>query len=201
MSDHARRWRTQWIPPLAAMALLLAGSASAGAADEALSRPMCHAAGSPAVRSRSPIASAALEYGLKHSPSLQALVDSLHDTDIVAYIDSNLAPLGDIWGHTSFVAKSAHCRFVRVEVTAHLNLGQAAALIGHELQHVYEIATHPEVVDDATLSAMYQQIGRRSRYENAYDSVEAIEMGNRVAAEIYNSGAVSARSSPGDSGR
>jgi hypothetical protein len=189
------------MPPLVALLLPIAWAASARAADEAPSKPTCHGAGSPAVRSRSPLASAALEYGLKHSPSLQALVDSLMDTDIVAYIDSNLGPLSDIWGHTSFVAKTEHCRFVRVEVTAHLNLGQAAALLGHELQHVHEIATHPEVVDDATLSAMYRQIGRRSRYENAYDSVEAIEMGTRVAAEIYNGGAVSAKSSPADPGR
>jgi hypothetical protein len=187
--------------PLLVALLLTAGAASARAADDVAAGSQCHGGGSPAVRSRSPIASAALEYGLKYSPSLQALVDSLKHTDIVAYIDTNLGPLSDIWGHTSFISKAAHCRFVRVEITTHLNLGQAAALLGHELQHVYEIATHPEVVDDASLSAMYQQIGRRSRYENAYDSAEAIEMGTRVAAEIYAGGTVSAKSSPADSGR
>src|SRR5215472_6009667 len=99
---------------------------------DARSESACHAAGSPAIRSRSPIASAVLEYGLTHSPSFRALVDSLKDTDVVAYIDANAGPLSDIWGHTTFISKVAHCRFVRVEITAHLNLGQAASLLGHE---------------------------------------------------------------------
>jgi len=201
MRDYARRWRAQWVPPLVALMLIFAGAASARAADEVVAEPDCHAAGNPAIRSRSPLASAALEYGLKHSPSLQALVDLLQTMDVVAYIDSDLRPRSDIWGHTSFLGKAAHCRYVRVEITAHLNLGQAAALLGHELQHVYEIASHREVVDDATLGAMYLQFGKRSRYENSYDSDQAIEMGTRVAAEIYNGGGVSARSSPAETGR
>jgi hypothetical protein len=189
------------MPPLVALMILIAGAASARAANDAPSESVCHAAGNPAVRSRSPLASAALEYGLKHSPSLQALVDSLQDTDVVAYIDSDIRPRSDIWGHTSFIAKAANCRYLRVEITAHVNLGQAAALLGHELQHVYEIATHPEVVDDETLSAMYQQFGKPSRYENSYDSVAAIEMGTRIAAEIYGDAGTAAKASPANAGR
>lgn len=134
---------------------------------------------------------------------MRALVASLQETDVVAYIDSDLRPLGDTWGHTAFISKTAHCRFVRIAVTAHINLSQAAALLAHELQHVLEIATHPEVIDDVTLSEMYLQYGHRARWANSYDTVEAVEMGARVAAEIFNGGAVasSAKSSPAESAR
>jgi hypothetical protein len=179
-----------------ALTLLAAGSTAARAADDPPGECACHAAGNATVRARSPIAAAALEYGLQHSPTLQALLDRLKQTDIVAYVDSDLSPLGDVWGRTSFISKTEHCRYVRVLITAHINLSQAAALLAHELQHVYEIATHPEVVDDATLSAMYRRVGQKGRYANTFDSEEALEMGARVAAEIYSGAAASAKSSP-----
>jgi len=194
----ARGMRTG--PTLFAVAAMVFAAVPA-IADGKPVEPPCHTAGNPAVRSRSPFASAALDYGVKHSPSLQALVDALYDTDIIAYVDSDLRPLGDIWGHVAFISKTTRCRYVRVSITAHLNLTQAAALLGHELQHVYEIATHADVVDDATLSAMYLRYGRRARYENSYESVEAIEMGTRVAAEICGGGAVNSKSSPAETER
>ena len=184
--------------------LFVAAGASARAADENPTVPQCHPAGNSAIRSRSPLASAALEYGLKHSPSMQALVAALQEGDVVAYIDSDLKPLGDTWGHVAFISKTQMCRYVRIAITAHINLSQAAALLAHELQHVFEIASHPEVVNEATLSDMYLRYGHRARYANSYDSVEAIEMGNRVAAEIFNGGiavAPSARSSQAEPAR
>ncbi len=187
---------------LFSLLLPLTAAASAVAADDIPSRPLCRGAGNPAIRSRSPLASAAMQYGLKRSPSMQALVDALQETDVVAYVDSDLKPLGDVWGHVAFISKTSRCRYVRIAITAHVNLAQAAALLAHELQHVLEIASHPEVVDDATLSEMYLRYGKKSRYENSYDSVEAMEMGTRVAAEIYNGGvAPSARSSPAEPAR
>ena len=175
-------------------------NAHAGGADPATGR-MCHGAGNPAVRSQSPLATATIDYGLRHSPSMQALVDALQDTDVIAYIDSDLKPLGDVWGHVSFVAKTRQCRYVRVVITAHLNLTRAAALLAHELQHVLEIAAHPGVVDEATLSAMYKTYGEAGRYANAYDSAEAKEIGARVEAEISGGAAASATSSPAERGR
>ena len=143
-----------------------------------------------------------MEYGLKRSPSFQALVAALQETDIVAYVDSDLKPLGDTWGHVGFISKTTQCRYVRIAITAHVNLSQAAALLAHELQHVYEIAAHPEVVDNATLGAMYERFGRKANYANSYDSEEAKEMGARVAAELLTGGVLpSAKSSPAETER
>ena len=204
------RTETQWTEQRArtrvlfvlALLILTAGM-PAHAADENPTIQPCHPAGVSAIRSRSPLASAALEFGLKHSPSMQALVTSLQDTDVVAYIDSDLKPLGDTWGHVAFISKTQSCRYVRIAITAHINLSQAAALLAHELQHVFEIASHPEVVNDRTLSEMYLRYGHRGRYENSYDSAEAVEMGARVAAEIFHGGdaAPSAKSSQAVPGR
>lgn len=188
--------------PLFAVSFVVAG-VPAQAADDNPTAPQCHPAGNSALRSRSPLASAALEFGMKHSPSMQALVASLQDTDVVAYIDSDLKPLGETWGHVSFISKTITCRYLRIAITAHINLSQAASLLAHELQHVFEIASHPEVVNEATLSEMYLQFGHRARYANSYDSLEAVEMGSRVAAEIFSGGVVapSARSSQAEPAR
>jgi len=182
--------------------VMIATTARVPAADAIPSPVQCHAAGNAAVRSRSPLATAAIEYGVKHSPTLQALVASLQQTDIVAYVDSDLRPLGDIWGHVAFISKTPQCRYLRIAITAQLNLTQAAALLAHELQHAFEIASHPEVVDTASLSAMYLRYGRKGRYANAYDSAEAVAMGARVAAEIYGVAAPpSAKSFPAETER
>lgn len=172
----------------------------ATASDEIPPDSRCHAGGNPAVRTRSPLASAAMEYGLKRSATLEALVTALQDTDVIAYVDSDLKPLGDIWGHVGFISKTPQCRYVRIAITARVNLSQAAALLGHELQHVLEIAAHPEVVDEVSLARMYEQYGHRSRYENSYDSEQAVETGVRVAAELLG-GTPSVRSSPTETER
>lgn len=193
--------------PLLAVIAIFATAARTPAADDIPSPSQCHAAGNSAVRSRSPLASAVMEYGIKHSPTLRALIASLQPTDVVAYVDSDLRPLGDVWGHVAFISKTPLCRYVRIAITAQLNLTQAAALLAHELQHAFEIASHPEVIDDASLSEVYLRIGHRGRFANAYDSVEAVAMGARVAAEIYGFAATpsvtppSARSSPAETER
>lgn len=180
--------------------MVAAAVPSAAQTSDEIPETACHANGNPAVRVRSPLALAAIEYGLRHSATFESLWEGLQETDIIVYVDSDLKPLGDIWGHTSFISKTPQCRYVRVAITAHLNLSQAAALLGHELQHVIEIAAHPEVIDEASMSAMYERYGRHSRYENSYDSQEAVEVGTRVAAELMGGG-VSVKSSPADSER
>lgn len=191
------------VRPVLLLFLAIAGAAAPSAAqaiDEIPPESACHANGNPAVRARSPLALAAMEFGLRHSTTFEALWEGLQETDMIVYVDSDLKPLGDIWGHTSFISKTPQCRYVRVAITAHLNLSQAAALLGHELQHVLEIAAHPEVIDEASMSAMYERYGRHSRYENSYDSQEAVDVGTRVAAELMG-GSVSVKSSPADSER
>lgn len=59
------------------------------------------------------------------------------------------------------------------------------SLIGHELQHAAEVAAASEVVDDATLTALYRRIGDPSSH--GWDTIAARAMGSVVADELAGS--------------
>jgi hypothetical protein len=163
------------------------------AADENPSTNTCHAGGNSAIRPRSPIVNAAIEFGVKRSQTLADEFDLLQRSDVVAYVEASRVPYSGVSGYVTFISKTATCRYVRITLTPHLNLTQMAALLGHELQHVLEIAAHPEVIDPDSLAEMYERVGRRSHHERSYESAEAIEVGLRVQNELFG---VSAKSSP-----
>jgi hypothetical protein len=65
-------------------------------------------------------------------------------------------------------------------------------MIGHELRHALEIANHPEVVDNLSLSAMYKRYGRQVTDGDMYDSVEAVAAGRTILQELLNPVALNA---------
>jgi hypothetical protein len=142
---------------------------------------------------------AAIEFGVKRSPTLADELDRLQRTDLVAYVETSRVAYNGVAAYVTFISKTNACRYVRIIVTPYVNLSQMAALLAHELQHVLEIAHHPEVVDAPSLSDMYERIGRHSHVQGSYESAEAIEMGRRVEAELF--GEVSAKSSPAETER
>jgi hypothetical protein len=168
------------------------------AADEIPSVNPCHAGGNSAVRPRSAIVIAAIEFGIKRSPTLADEFDQLQRSDIVAYVEAARVAYSGVAGYVTFVSKTTMCRYVHITLTPHLNLSQMAALLGHELQHVLEIAAHPEVVDAESLSEMYERVGRHSHHERSYESAEAIEAGLRVQNELFG---LSVKSSPAETER
>jgi hypothetical protein len=84
------------------------------------------------------------------------------------------------------------CRFVRIRYDIHLSDPRAIAMIGHELRHAVEIANHPEVVDNLSLSAMYKRYGKQVSEGEVYDSVEAIAVGRTILQELLNPAALNA---------
>jgi len=159
----------------------------------------CHASGNPAIRPRSPIVNATIEFGLKRSPTLAAEFADIQASDMVVYIEAQRESMSDLHGYVAFISRTTLCRYVRVVLNGNLNLSQLASILGHELQHALEIAAHPEVVDNTSLIAMYERFGHHARRERSYDSAEAVEVGLRVAAEL--NGTVSVKSSPAETER
>jgi hypothetical protein len=77
-------------------------------------------------------------------------------------------------------------RYVRVTLRADIFGVSLAALLGHELQHVAEIAHAPEAVDQRTLQRLYESIGRATcgppRW--CFDTPAAVAAGVRVMKEL-----------------
>ncbi len=92
-----------------------------------------------------------------------------------------------ITGYLTFVTTAQSRRVVRILFDLHRPRAQAISVIGHELQHAIEVATHPEVVSAATLGAMYQRIGwrnHRTAQGEMFDSADAIAAGGTILKEL-----------------
>jgi hypothetical protein len=123
--------------------------------------------------------------GLRTSGTFRGLVERLHQSDVVVYLecDGVFSPPG---GRLTFVSAVGGYRYVHVRVSHLASRDRQIAMIGHELRHAVEIADAPEVVDGPSLAVAYGRIG----YTNpkapglAFDSDAAVQAGYRVLREL-----------------
>jgi hypothetical protein len=144
---------------------------------------------------------AVMSLGLKVSPTLRAIVEQIESSDVIAYIDTDLLTAPNVAGQSQFVNAAGGKRYVRVLIDTRFNGTMLLGLLGHELQHVAEIAGEPSIVDHRSLAAFYRRSGFRSPAggTNRFESAAAIVAGRRVMndamqrASDVNAAAVRAR--------
>lgn len=152
----------------------------------------CHGVGSPAIRTNVSLVDQLLQTGITHSPTFAAEAAELAASDLVVFLEPMLQMPSGLSAYLLFVSATPACRFVVVRYDMRLSDPRAIAIIGHELRHALEIADHPEVIDNASLSAMYRRYGRQIRGADVYDSVEAVAAGHVILAELLNTAAANA---------
>ena len=140
----------------------------------------------PHIRSNDAELLNALASGGRVSPTLQRLVDRIETSDVVVYLTFDRVPSPKAAGHVSCVTAAAGRRYLRISIDRRNAGCQLAAILGHELQHVVEIADEPAVTTEAGLAALYRRIGFRSVGEqtDCFDSLEAITAGRLVQREV-----------------
>jgi hypothetical protein len=108
---------------------------------------------SPRVRAVDPLAAAALERGLRESPTLVRLVDALERSDVLVHIETCWIVGRSVVGMTRLIGVAGEQRYLRITVDPSVQGDAAVALIGHELQHALEMAQVPWVTDERTLAS------------------------------------------------
>jgi hypothetical protein len=94
----------------------------------------------------------------RSSPTVGAMIAAIEQTDIIVYVDVQTSPLS--WrGGTQFIGASLSSRFVQVTINLSLPPADRAEVLGHELQHVLEIARAPAVRDAAGMKRLFGNIG------------------------------------------
>jgi hypothetical protein len=84
-------------------------------------------------------------------------------------------------------------RYVRVVLRSHLSLEERASVLGHELQHVLEIA-QSSAWTQKDVRALYDEIGRPvPGVHDAFETVEASDAGLRVLRELRTAGKLARR--------
>lgn len=141
----------------------------------------------PRVRLLDPRLRSLFEQGKDRSPTFQALVRRLEQSNVVVYIETDPFSDTSFAGRLSFLSAVGGTRYLLIRVAPLPSLIQQLAMIGHELQHAVEVADNPEVVDQDSLWREYMRIGYVSGMVDsglAFDTHAAIDAGARVAEEL-----------------
>jgi hypothetical protein len=140
----------------------------------------------PRIRTTERRIRALMEEGLRHSPSLRALVARLAAADVVVYLECGRLP-ARLDGQLTFVSAAGGLRYVLVQLAWDRPTTRKIATLGHELQHAVEIAERPAIVDRASLAHAYSEFGfvrNSSDHARSFDTVAAVDAGRQVWREL-----------------
>lgn len=135
------------------------------------------------VRCLSGGASRLLDDALRRSPTVQGMVERLADSDLIVYLELGRLE-GSRIGRTQLMASSPGTRFVLVTIALVAPLVDLVARLGHELQHVLEIAGSRDVHDEDGMRALFRRIGWVSLRPDGFETDAAIEAGRRVLRDM-----------------
>ena len=126
---------------------------------------------------------ALLSTGMERSATFRQLVRRIEGSDVIVYVEARHDLRDGIGASMRFVTRSASDRFLRVQLNADHSNHTLVALLGHELQHVVEVAEHAEVQSPDDLREFYRRTGLRTG-PDSFDSEEARNAGYLVRDEI-----------------
>jgi hypothetical protein len=126
---------------------------------------------------------ALLATGMNRSATFRTLVQRIEASDVIVYVETRHDLRDGVGASMRFVARSATDRFVRVQLNGIYNAHTLVALLGHELQHVVEVADHAEVQSSEDLRDFYRRTGVRTG-SDSFDSDAARHAGYVVRAEL-----------------
>jgi hypothetical protein len=135
------------------------------------------------LRPMTPLARRLLDDGAARSPTFRALADRVERSDVIVYIDVRPTLADALGGAMTFVAATATHRIVRITINGRFTWPTMVAVLGHELQHVVEVAEAARVRCSRSMRRHYEEIGIRLA-DHRYDSEAAQAAGRTVRAEL-----------------
>ena len=124
-----------------------------------------------------------LKRGVTHSFTFRNLLARLERSDVIVYIEEVAGLPGTLDGRMMMLPATHGQRYVRIQIVTRGAPDDEVALLGHELQHALEVAEEAGVCDQATLTALYERIGRRGG-RHLYDTRAAQEIGRVIRREL-----------------
>jgi hypothetical protein len=157
-----------------------------------LAAPSARADGLVRVRVESPYLRSLVARATDRSAKLRGLIGQIEGTNVIVHLVCERFSRSTLRGRTLLGMANQHVRYVRVQVDCMLQERELVAIVGHELQHVAEIAAAAEVVDGRSLSALYRAIGFPTcgfGQSEQFETGNAIRVGERVREEFSRSAA------------
>jgi len=141
----------------------------------------------PCLRVTDRALASAVASGRERSATFRRLLQRIERSDLIVHLGRAREPFTrKLRGFTQFIAVTGGYRFVQVTISnTYVPSDELVALVGHELQHVVEVAEAPEVVDPESYHQLYRTIGYPScRTRRCYDTRAAVRTGQRVLEEL-----------------
>jgi hypothetical protein len=139
------------------------------------------------IRPESPILISVIATAADRSTTFRSLIERIEQSDLIVYITCERFDTSSLSGRTALAVVQPGVRYVRVEIRCHQSDQAVASIVGHELQHVVEIAASSSVVDESSFAQLFSTIGfatcRWPRLEQ-FETMAAIRAGERVRAEM-----------------
>ena len=133
-----------------------------------------------------------MDAGYRQSSTFRTIVDGLAGSFVIVHLVPAAALPSGFAGALHFVTTANGYRYLRISIRTDLDPAVLIAVLGHELQHAFEIAQARHVVDLGTLRDFYRLTGipscLDSRHE-CYDTTLAQRTGNLVYAEVLSTSA------------
>jgi hypothetical protein len=147
----------------------------------------------PRIRVETRQVRAVLASAIDRSPTLHALVKQIERSNVIVYVTCERFKTVTLQGRTAWGSASADARYVRVQIDCMLVNQDLVAILGHELQHVAEIAAAPDVVDVRSFARLFKAIGYPTCRDEQFETDSAINAGERVRTEYSHGWPVGAR--------
>lgn len=136
------------------------------------------------VRALDALSAATLAHAMSGSAVVRELVSALDASDVIVHIETPPALPAGLSGTTRFAGSTPTYRYVRTALDRDLPLARRAAILGHELQHAWEIAQSP-ARDRAAVRILFSSIGWHYGTEAAaFETDAAAAVGEAVWREL-----------------
>jgi len=125
----------------------------------------------------------ALQDALHRSPTIVEQLERIERSDVIVYI--NFVPfLPRHRAHTTLISSTKQCRYLLISLDSFLGVHDLVPMLGHELQHVIEIANAPEVRDQVGVRLLFRRIGLDAGADDSFETEAARTVGANVRDEL-----------------
>jgi hypothetical protein len=136
------------------------------------------------IRGATPRVNKLIEEGVLRSLTFAQLVNELHATDVIVYVEASFGLPAEVAGRILLAGMAGEQRYLRIQIRATLQRDLLIATIGHELRHALEVAADRTVVDEKGFLALYRRIGDGTHAGGGFDTAAARTTGRRIHNEL-----------------
>jgi mono/diheme cytochrome c family protein len=127
--------------------------------------------------------------GIRRSYTIARLIHAVEHSDVIVHLQVASPPQGWSTSQTRLIGSgpNGRWRYASVLIDVRLLPVERLEMLGHELQHVAEIAEARDVTDADSLERLYERIGYSSGHGHAFETRRAILVQLQVGQELLAS--------------